>query len=472
MKRSFFLLAAVTFLAACSPHARQEIPLPVTTPESFIEAGKGKVAHQGAGRWWKAFGDSRLDGFMEEVFTGNLDLRQAVARLEQARAALASVGSARFPSLTIEGAGGRARQGSSFGSVTSDTYRLSAAAAFELDLWGKIGSRTEAARYDLLAVQEDARTLCLTLSAQAADLYYLAIEQRAQLELTDRTIVSFRDAKNLVESRYRQGLVPAVDVYQARQNLAAAEARRPLFESTLATTEHGLALLAGRYPGRGDAGELTVLPGAVVAFSAGIPSRLLADRPDVRGALSKVRGSDERIAAAIADRFPSFGLVGAYGGASDDLSTLLDSGNIVWNLLLNLAQPVFDGGRRSAEVERSRAVFRENLARYHQVVLNAFREVEDALVQGRTTEERIAALDARVAASSAALRLATDRYMQGLTDFLPVLTSQALSFDAESQLLSARRQLISDRISLARALGGEWMNEEVNKLSPSGRKKE
>jgi outer membrane protein TolC len=128
---------------------------------------------------------------------------------------------------------------------------------------------------------------------------------------------------------------------------------------------------------------------------------------------------------------------------------------------LNLAQPVLDGGRRKAEVERTRAVFRENLAQYHQTVLRAFQEVEDALVQGRTSLERIGLIEERVAAAGASRRLALDRYLQGLTDYLPVLTAQAAEFDAESQLLAARRQLVSDRIALARGLGGGWMEQAL-----------
>ena len=137
------------------------------------------------------------------------------------------------------------------GAVTADTYSLSLPASFELDLWRKLASRTEAARLEQVASREELKALYLSLSAQVADLYFLALEQQSQLELTDRNIAAFADTLERVERRYREGLVPPLDVYQSRQNLAAARSRRPQFENALVTAEHALAMLLGRYPGRG-----------------------------------------------------------------------------------------------------------------------------------------------------------------------------------------------------------------------------
>jgi NodT family efflux transporter outer membrane factor (OMF) lipoprotein len=445
--------------AGCSLHRPQEATLPVAIPPVYVEPGA--TAAPPVERWWESFADPRLNALVEESFAANLDLAQAFARIQQAEAQIGIARAGQLPSVNLDGAAGRGRQPGFKGPETADSFQLSAAAAFELDLWGKLAARTETALLEADASREDAKTLYLSLSARVADLYFLAVEQRAQLELADRSIAAFTDTLERVERRYREGLVPALDVYQSRQNLAGAQASRPLFANTLAATEHALAVLLGRYPEGGTAGTLAELPIGPAAFPAGLPADLLARRPDIEAALLRLKASDARIAAAIADRFPSFNLIGNFGGASSDLGELLRSGNIFWSLLLDLAQPVFDGGRRSAEVERNRALFRENLSRYHQSVLTAFQEVEDALAANRTTEERIVFVEARVTASQAALRLALDRYLQGLSDYLPVLTAQGLQFDAESQLLAARRQLLADRISLARALGGKWMAAEM-----------
>jgi outer membrane protein TolC len=173
-----------------------------------------------------------------------------------------------------------------------------------------------------------------------------------------------------------------------------------------------------------------------------------------------VKASDERVAAAIADRFPSFNLAANYGYSST--STVV--GNIsgtLWSLILNLAQPVIDGGRNKAEVQRVDAQFWETLASYHKTVLTAVGEVEDALSGNRATGEQILHLTRQVEATKGALRLSKARYLQGLSDYLPVLTAQGADFSAKSSLLDARRQLISGWITLARTLGGRWMEGEM-----------
>ena len=300
----------------------------------------------------------------------------------------------------------------------------------------------------MLATEQDLKALFISVSAQAADLYYLAVEQRAQLGLSDQTIASFQDTLDRVERRYRGGLVPSIDLYQARQNLAAARAQRPLFKSRLDVTLNALSVLTGRFPDREIGGDESELKDAPV-FRTGLPSQLISHRPDIHAALLRLKASDERIGAAVADRFPSFNLAGSYGGTSDRLKTVLDSPNIFWNVLLQAAQPVFDAGKRKAEVKRTEAVFRENLAGYHKTVLNAFREVEDSLSKISASEERIEMLAERVSASESALRIALDRYMRGLTDYLPVLTEQLSYFTARSNMLAERRQIISDTIQLA-----------------------
>ncbi len=447
----------VLFIFGCALHRPQPVPLPVTPPESYGEKGEAGPPME---RWWETFGDEKLNQLMEEAFSRNLDIAQGMARLDAARAVLKSTGAARLPALNGQGEWSREDTPSFFGNNTGNSYRFSLAAAFEVDLWRKEASRTAAAAFDAEAAGEDMKALYLTLSANLADLYYLAAEQKEQLYLTDQTIEAFAETALQVERRYGEGLVPALDLYQARQNLAEALARRPLFEKTLAETEHALSLLLGRYP-EDDIADVVVLPEIPAAFPTGLPSELLSRRPDVAAALERVKAGDARTAAAIADRFPSINLAANYGKSSLAFSTG-DIAGTFWKLIADGAVPILDGGRRRAEVERNRALFRESLARYQKTVLTAFREVEDALVRNRTTEERIARLQEKVKASNATLRLSLDRYLGGLSDYLPVLTAQATSFNSKSELLDARRQLISDRITLARALGGEWMEEYIN----------
>ncbi len=458
MKKDLFRLAGLLLLlalSACSPQRPRQASLPQPLPVRFgTGADETAVSVE---PWWHQFQDPQLDALMQEALAANLDLAQGHARLRQVQALARIATAARWPSAELQGTAGRVRQKGLFGTETANSYRLSVAAGFELDLWRKLASRSEAARLDVLAARQELQTLYLSLSAQLADVYYLVVEQRAQLQLVDTTIASFADTLQRVESRYRQGLVPALDVYQSRQNLAAARARRPVVEQTLAAAEHALVVLVGRYPAQTAFGAVDRLPALDSVFAAGLPATLLTRRPDIAAAHSRLRADDARIAAAIAERFPSFNLIADYGGADSELASLLDSPNIFWNLLVNLAQPLLDGGRRRAEVDRQRALFDEHLAAYRQTVLQAFQEVEDALVQERTADERIDGLQQQVAATAGALRLATDRYLLGLSEYLPVLTAQITHAEAQRNLLEARRLRIVARTSLARAVGGVWM---------------
>ncbi|MEC4676460.1 MAG: efflux transporter outer membrane subunit [Nitrospirota bacterium] len=468
LKISVYLLITL-IVSGCSVHRlRKEEPV-IRLPDTFSGGGAGEGLPSPAVGWWEAFGDSRLNALMEDAFLQNLDIARAYERLRQAQAIMRSTASSLSPRVSLEGQAGRVRQQGMFGAATTGSYRLSAAAGYEIDLWHKLKAQTEAARLDAEASEEDIKTLFISISARIADLYYLAVEQRAQIELSDRSIASFQDTLELVERRYREGLAPAMDVYQSRRNLAAVRAARPVFESNLSAALNALSVLTGRFPDRELAGNSAELP-EPPAFPSGIPSQVLTRRPDVRSALLRLRASDWRAGAAVAGRFPSFNIIGSYGGASERVKTLLDSPNIFWNLLLDIAHPLLDGGRLKAEAERAEAVFREQLFGYHQTVLTSFKEVEDALAGINAAETRLSVLDAGLIAASGALRLSLDRYAQGLTDYLPVLTAQQRYYESESSIIAARQQRISVAIQLARVLGAEWTDGIIEQTLTSGRR--
>lgn len=448
-------------LAGCSWHKPVEVPLAVELPPAYLGHKVTDTAGLPAGQWWRSFDDGELDRLMSELFAQNLDLTQAMARLQQVESAFKLSRSTQFPMLNAGGSLSRAEQPGLMGDFTGNSQQLSLAAGYELDLWGKWAAHSRAARLEMAASRQEVQTLYLGLSARLADLYFLAVEQRAQLALTEQSVASFAETAERVESRYRMGLVPAVDMYQARQSLAAAQAARHLFEARLAEAEHALAVLLGRYPEKPPGAPLAQLPDAPALFAVGIPADLISQRPDLQAALQRVKAADARVAEAIADRFPAISFSANYGSLRQEVAAGLIKGDF-WSLLGNLALPVIDGGRRRAEVERREAVLSEAVAAYQQKVLNAFLDVEDALVNNFTTAQRVERLDETARATGASLRLSTERYLAGLVDYLPVLTAQRADFDVRSRLLAAHRQLLADRISLARALGGQWMQDEVN----------
>jgi NodT family efflux transporter outer membrane factor (OMF) lipoprotein len=451
----------ILLLAGCSLHKPTDVRLSVDPPQEFLEQQMTGEGRSLLAQWWLAFEDEQLNQLMAELFEQNLELTQAVARLEQVEALARITRSAESPFLSGGGNVGRSSQPGLSEDFIGNNQQLSLAAGYELDLWGKLSAQSRAAELELSASRQDIQTLYLGLSARLADLYFLAIEQRAQLALTEQSIASFADTLLRVENRYNLGLVPAVDMYQARQSLAGAQAARYLFKASLGEVEHATAVLIGRYPERSPGGSLEQLPGAPDLFDAGIPAELISQRPDLQAALQRVEAADYRVAAAIADRFPSISLSGGYGSLRQDVTAGLIKGEF-WSLLGNLAMPIVDGGRRLAEVDRKKAALREAVANYQQKVLTAFQEVEDALVNNYATEQRVERLAETAQATGATLRLSTDRYLAGLVDYLPVLTAQRTDFDVSSRLLAARRQLLAERISLARALGGDWMRDQMN----------
>lgn len=461
-------LICLALLAACSPHTRIKVEQEQNIPAEFVETHGVAQVGTVVDNWWEWFGDADLNALIDDALEYNLDLEQALARLQQSEALLKSASAALYPTVGIAGS---ARKGSQPGvtrDLEGEDYSLSVAAAYEIDLWGKNAARSRGAGFDYEAAQEEFKSLQLSLVARVADAYFLLVEQRSQLQLTEQSIAAFTNSLEMVERRYRDGIVPAVDLYQARQNLASAQASREATESALKLAEHALMVLVGRYPGEEVASQLIDLPSPPETFPAGLPSELLTRRPDLRAALLRVQANDERVAVAIADRFPSINLLGSYGTSRNTFSVPTISGEF-WNLAAGLALPVIDGGRRRAEVDRQQAIVAESLARYRQTVLVAFQEVEDSLTRNYNIERRIVYLTAAEKAAADSLRLSLARYRYGLSEYLQVVTAQVFHFQIQGSLIAAKRQMLSDRISLARALGGEWPIPEVKQepISPN-----
>lgn len=461
MIRGLLFAAMLSAMVGCTLHDPSPVTLPVEPPPGYLESRESGMTNAPNERWWLAFQDEQLNRLMEELFRQNLELTQLIARLDQVESLVRINRSAQLPFLSSDGSLSRSQQPGLDDDFIGNTEQLSLVAGFELDLWGKLKARTKAAQLDYAAGQEDLQTLYMGLSARLADLYFLAVEQRAQMALNDQLVASYVDTEQRVERRYRLGLAPAIDMYQSRQTQTAARSIRYLYEARLAEAEHAISVLLGRYPEQNKNGSLAELPAAPDLPGVGIPADLLNNRPDLRAALTRVEAADERVAAAIADRFPTISLSGSYGTLRQDVTAGLLSGEF-WSLLGNLSMPIVDGGRRRAEVDRQQAALREAVALYQQTVLNAFKDVEDALANNYATAQRLEQLAATAEATGATLRLSTDRYLAGLDDYLPVLTAQRTDFETRSNLLAAQRQLLVDRISLARALGGSWMQDQMN----------
>lgn len=412
-------------------------------------------------RWWTSFGDPRLSEWVDRALAGNVPLARAWSRLEQARIAAALAGADARPTLSAEASARRSRiapgsLGRPSPAATFNQFTLGFAAAYEVDLWGRVAATVRAAEADLTASRLDLEAAAMTLAAEVAEAWLAICEHSALLALLRTQQQVSADHLRLVEVRFSQGLASALDVYQQRQQASATDALIPPVEARLATARHQIAVLAGLGPGAatdfsGDLPDLPPLP------AAGLPADLLRRRPDVAAAGARFHAADERVAAAIANRLPALRLSGAGGTQAPDFAALLDEW--FWNVAGGLTAPILDGGRRRLEVERARAARDEAWHAWRHAMLQALREVEDALELERRQAELIERLWHQREAAARTLNQARASYVNGLIDYLPVLTALDRLQQIDRTLVSARRQRGSYRVQLHRALGGGWMAE-------------
>ena len=458
--------------AGCTVHHVDPRPAPpIALAERFAPGEASEERLEAPDRWWRAFGDAELDDLVASALAGSLDLRRAWARLAQVAAVAQAAESGAWPQLTADAGLGGTRSvfsiGPPVGTLTNEqaSYTLGLGARYEVDLWGRVAATEAAAAVDLRATREDLEASAMTIAGRAVDLWLQIAGERAGLALLEAQVGVARELVGLVELRFGQGLASALEVLQQRQQVAALEAQRPLAVARLEVAAQQLAVLTGRPPTATPRVTRDRLPALPPAPTTGLPIDLLGRRPDVRAAQLRAVAADHRIAAAVADRYPALALTGRTGFQSFDLAELFE--RWVWSLAANLTAPLFDGGRRSAEVDRVEAVRDEALLAYGQVLLQAVLEVESALASERQQREHRAQVEVQVALARQALAEAQRRYVHGLTDYLSVLTTQRTVQQGEQALLAAERQLLATRLVLYRALGGAW-TRELQPTAPAG----
>lgn len=429
---------------------------PVTLPEAFSVGSQTSVAQT---PWWSTFEASQLDELIRLALEGNLGLVQAFSRLDQAKAMLQGADAGYWPSITgeVSVSGSRNFFNPNVPAFTGAQYNASIAATYEVDLWGRVHSLSNAAELDYAATREDVDAAVMSLTAQVAETWFRLIEQNETEKLLLEQVKRNETQLELVELRFGQGLANAVDVFQQRQVLAASKTLLPPVRSTKEILQHTLALLIGRAPGSAVPIAPAGLPALPELPAVGLSADLLAQRPDVRSARLRVASADYRVGAALAARFPTLRLTASVGLRAFDLADILD--NWLWNLVAGIAGPIFDGGRLAASQRLSEAQLRDQVAGYGQVVLNAFTEVEDALTREARHKEFIEELALQLEAARRTEHEAYARYVDGLADYLPVLTAMREVQGLERAQIAAQSQLLSFRIQLCRALGGTWMSK-------------
>lgn len=329
---------------------------------------------------------------------------------------------------------------------------------WELDFWGKYRSATNAAKAELLASEYGLRSVQISLISTVATLYFELKDYKARLKISEETLLSRQESLEIIGERFDKGIIPEIDLNQAQIQEAIAAANVPLYERLVSNTEHALAVVLGENPKSFNIGTL-IHQGVPEQIPAGIPSDLLTRRPDIVQAEQAYRAQNARIGIAQAMRFPSISLTGILGAASSDLSNLLTADAMVWSAAGGITGPIFNFGKnkRRVEIERERAT-QLKLA-YENTVIQAFREVEDALVEVNTVEREFEALQRQLKAAETAASLSRARYDGGVTSYLEVLDTERTLFNSQLSSADAFQRLLTSHIQLYKALGGGWISE-------------
>ncbi len=433
-------------------------------PPAAYDQAKTPAPYADLDRWWEQFGDPQLNQVVQDVLKNNLDLEAAAGRVLELRASFVQSRAARFPTVSVEGTAQRQRSTSSLSLPTTQTistekesYELSLAATFEVDLWGKLARAEASARADLLQAEENRHTVAQTVVASAVTGYFNIRSLQRRLVVNQNSIVAYNKSMTLVDGRYRRGLTSALDLRQARRSLAQAKADTPTLEQQLGLAKQELAVLLGRYP------VITPDPDPGIDYLArmrpvppGLPSELLLRRPDLKEAEAGLQSLSEKIGVARAARFPSISLTAGYGYADSALHTLFSPANELWNIALGISQPIFNAGSLAAQERAARARYAQGVTSYAKTVLNAFSEVEGALLTRQQQQTRRTLLQEAVTEAVATQNTAQNRYIRGLQDYLSVLEAQQTRYNLADQLVQNELSILTNRVTLHRVLGGGW----------------
>jgi NodT family efflux transporter outer membrane factor (OMF) lipoprotein len=447
---------AASSLLSCSPFTSPDRSASHKDLPATFSLGEAVAATEQ--RWWFVFSSPQLNTLIEDALAENLSLHAHWARLEKIQAQAGKVASGLSPSVSAAGSASHTKirtDGEGSGeSLESNNYSLGLFASYELDLWGRVRAGVKSADLAVNASREDLNAAAMTIAAEVARRWIGILARQQELLLLQQQLANNQTYLELVELRFRKSLASALDVMQQQQLVERVQARIPLSQMEEQLLHNELAVLTGRMPSDLPDIERQSLPVMEIPPVTGIPAQLLDNRPDILAALNRLEAADQNLVVAKADRLPAIRLTGSAAYNSSEVDRIFD--NWLLNLAASLTAPLIDGGRRKAEVDATMAGVKEQLAIYHQTVLTAVQEVEGALVREKKIREHIKATKKQLLAAQTALSEAGARYMNGLNDYLPVLTQLLSVQNLEMDLIARNEDLLTARISLYRGIGGTW----------------
>lgn len=451
-------LVALMVLAGCAT-APAPVPALPELPQAFAGTQGAwtttpPAEAQPRGAWWKAFGDTQLDALVDRAEGGNTSVQVAAARLAQARAVLRATDADRSLQAGL-GAGASREAQRGLGVAPATVLSAGASLAYELDLFGRLARTSDAAALDARAREALLQSTRLLVQAEVAQAYFALRALDDERTLVRDTVAAYRDTLQLTERRFAAGDVAELDVARVRSEVAATEADALALDRQRSRLEHGLALLLGE-----PASDFRVEPApwqaALPRVPAGVPSTVLARRPDVSAAQSSLLAAQARVGVAQAAWFPNLSLTAAGGFASSELSDLFRWSARAWSVGALLSLPILDGGRREAGVASARAELDVALAGYREQVLVAFKDVEDELASLRLLDEQALAQARAVEAAARATGLSETRWRNGLVSQLELLDARRSELRNRRQALQVRAAQYQSTVGLIRALGGGW----------------
>jgi outer membrane protein, multidrug efflux system len=455
------VILASSFIGGCKVGPNYRRPV-VQTPATYRDLSENpQVQAQAASYadlpWWQVFQDTQLQELIRIALKQNYDLQIATERINQARAQVTVTRSNLFPQVQGNGNFTGGKEGTF--QTKYNFLNLTADAAFQLDLFGKLRRATEAARAELLATEDARQTVILTLVSDVASDYFVLLQLDLQLQITHETIATQEDSVKLTNLRLQHGVATKLDVLQAQQTLDTANATVPDLERQIAQEENAISILLGNYPQAVPRGRPLVEQWLPPEVPPGLPSTLLERRPDIRQAEQVLVAANAEIGVAKAQFFPQISLTGSGGGTfgrSSAFSSLMSSQLGIWTYGAQVSQPVFTGGALTGNLQAAKSQHEQALISYRQTIQQAFGDVSDALIGYQKLHQVRLRQEDTVADLQESVRLSILRYKGGTTTYLEVLDGQRSLFSAELVLAQARGTEYQSLVQLYRALGGGW----------------
>ncbi|MEK0435158.1 MAG: hypothetical protein RL369_1207 [Pseudomonadota bacterium] len=460
MTQRFLLIVLSVLLSACSfkrigpDYRKPAMPLPA----HFKEADGWKAAQPSDASprepWWHVFNDPLLNELTQRVAVSNQNIAASVAAFQQAQALVAQQRTSLFPVLNLNTTATRTNVAT---AVTPQRrVRVDLGAAWEPDLWGRLGRAVQGAEASAQASAGELATATLSAQGELVTNYLLLRHADAQRKLLEAAIADYQRVVTITENRYKVGVAPKTDLLQAQTQLSNAQSDYTGLLSQRAQLEHAIAVLLGEAPANFSIAVSDEWRIAVPELPLVVPSELLERRPDIAAAERRVAAANEQIGIARSAYFPTVNLTGSAGGFAATAPGLLSNPTSIWSLGVALTQPIFNAGLTKSRVASAEAFYEQEVALYRQTVLEAFQSVEDQLIASRVLAEQEALLAASASAATQAQVQVLNRYRAGQVSFLEVVTAQTTALSARRALLQAQSNRQVASVALIKAVGGGW----------------